>query len=77
MASALPVDVRARLERAIRWRPESYEAWWSTPIVRYGWRRPCDLDQWELEEALRKVEEAAESAARQQEAADRQFLSDT
>lgn len=62
--SSIPPDLRLRLERAVRWRPETYETWWNQPVIRYGRRRPCELDEWELEELVRKLEDAAEFAAR-------------
>lgn len=55
----MPPERRARLERVMRWRPETYDVWWNTPVVRYDWRRPCELDAWQLEEFVGKLEDSA------------------
>jgi hypothetical protein len=73
MDSSIPAELRSRLERAIRWRPESYDIWWNKPLVMFGDRAPSELNEWELEDAVRKVEEAAETAAYHRESAARDY----
>jgi hypothetical protein len=61
--SPIPLVVRARLERAKRWHPGSLDIWWTTPVLRYDGRRPCEMAAWELEELIRKLEDGPQGRA--------------